>query len=103
MKVKVLGDRVLVRMGEAKETVTAGGIVMPTSVKKVDSKGTVIGVGAGRLNTMNATSTPVRWPLEVKVGDTVVFGPTAGVDFEVNGEKLKVLSESEIYAVIGEE
>jgi len=103
LKVKVLGDRVLVRLTEAAESVTKGGIVMPSSLKKSDSKGVVIGIGAGRLNTMNATATPVRWPLEVKVGDTVVFGPTSGVDFEVNGEKLKVLSESEIYAVIGEE
>lgn len=102
MKVKVLGDRVLVRMTDAKESITAGGIVMPSSLKKSDCKGEVISIGAGRLNTMSAAATPVRLPLEVKVGDIVVFGPNAGVEFECNGEKLKVLSESEIYAIIGE-
>lgn len=98
--IKVLGDRVLVRLQEAEESVTKGGIVMPGSLKKTDSKGTVIAVGPGRLNTTATSLEPVRWPLEVKVGDTIVFGPNAGADFDYNGEKLKVLNESEIFAIL---
>lgn len=103
MKIKVLGDRVLVRLFKQEDTVTAGGIVMPGSVKQDESKGEVLAVGAGRLNPANPGETAIRWALEVKVGDVVVFSPTAGVELTHKTEKLKILSESEIYAVIGEE
>lgn len=103
MKIKVLGDRVLVRLFKPADTATAGGIIMPSSVKQDESKGEVLAVGAGRLNPANPGTTAIRWPLEVKVGDTVVFSPTSGVEIDHHGEKLKVLSESEIFAVIGAE
>lgn len=95
MNIRPLHDRVVVRRKEEEEK-TAGGIVLPGSAKEKPNQGEVVAVGNGRV----LDNGDVR-PVDVKVGDTVVFGKYAGSDtIEVNGEELVILSESDIKAVL---
>lgn len=95
MKIRPLHDRVLVRRKEEEKT-TAGGIVLPGSAKEKPNRGEVIAIGSGRI----LDNGDVR-PIDVKVGDVVVFGKYAGTDtIEVDGDELIILSESDIKAVI---
>lgn len=95
MKIRPLHDRVVVRRKE-EEQMTAGGIVLPGSAKEKPNQGEVVAVGTGRV-LENGESRPV----DVKVGDTVVFGKYAGTDtIEVDGEELIIISESDIKAVV---
>ena len=95
MNIRPLHDRVLVRRKEEEET-SAGGIVLPGSAKEKPNQGEVVAVGSGRI----LDNGDVR-PVDVKVGDTVVFGKYAGSDtIEVDGNELVILSESDIKAVI---
>ncbi|MBX2807220.1 MAG: co-chaperone GroES [Cellvibrionaceae bacterium] len=95
MKIRPLHDRVVVRRQEEEET-TAGGIVLPGSAKEKPNQGEVLAVGVGRI----LDSGDVR-PVDVKVGDVVVFGKYAGSDtIDVDGEELVILSESDIKAVV---
>lgn len=95
MKIRPLYDRVVVRRKEEEEK-TAGGIVLPGSAKEKPNQGEVVAVGEGKV-LENGTVRPVA----LKVGDQVVFGQYAGSNtIEVDGEKLIIMSESEIYAVV---
>ena len=95
MKIRPLHDRVIVRRQEEEET-SAGGIVLPGSAQEKPNQGEVIAVGSGRILD-NGESRAV----DVKVGDTVVFGKYAGSDtIDVDGEELVILSESDIKAVV---
>lgn len=95
MKIRPLHDRVVVRRKEEEEK-TAGGIVLPGSAKEKPNQGEVVAVGNGRV----LDNGEVR-AVDVKVGDTVVFGKYAGSDtIEVDGEELVILSESDIKAVL---
>lgn len=95
MKIRPLHDRVVVRRKEEEEK-TAGGILLPGSAKEKPNQGEVIAVGIGRV----LDNGEVR-PVDVKVGDTVVFGKYAGSDtIELEGQELVILSESDIKAVI---
>jgi len=95
MNIRPLHDRVVVRRKEEEEK-TAGGIVLPGSAKEKPNQGEVVAVGNGRV----LDSGEVR-PVDVKVGDVVVFGKYAGSDtIEIDGEELVILSESDIKAVL---
>lgn len=95
MSIRPLHDRVVVRRKEEEEK-TAGGIVLPGSAKEKPNQGVVVAVGNGRVLDNGETR-----PVDVKVGDTVVFGKYAGSDtIEVDGEELVILSESDIKAII---
>jgi len=95
MSIRPLHDRVVVRRKEEEET-TAGGIVLPGSAKEKPNQGEVVAVGNGRVLDSGDTR-----PVDVKVGDTVVFGKYAGSDtIEVGGEELVILSESDIKAIV---
>lgn len=95
MKIRPLHDRVVVRRKE-EEATSAGGIVLPGSAKEKPNQGVVVAVGSGRV----LDNGEVR-PVDVKVGDTVVFGKYAGSDtIEVDGEELVILGESDIKAVV---
>ncbi|MCH2559089.1 MAG: co-chaperone GroES [Alcanivorax sp.] len=94
MKIRPLHDRVLVRR-EEEETKTAGGIVLPGSAAEKPSRGEVIAAGNGKIQD----SGDVR-PLDVKVGDKVIFGQYSGNTVKVDGEELLIMSEAEILAVI---
>ena len=94
MNIRPLQDRVVVRRTE-EEQKTAGGIVLPDSATEKPAQGEVIAVGPGRILD-NGESRPV----DVKVGDTVVFGKYASNTVKIDGEELLILSESEIYGVV---
>ena len=95
MKISPLHDRVVVRRKE-EEAKTAGGIVLPGSAKEKPNQGEVVAVGSGKVLD-NGESRPV----DVSVGDVIVFGKYAGSDtIEIDGEELVILSEADIKAVI---
>ncbi|WP_438952133.1 co-chaperone GroES [Porticoccus sp.] len=95
MKIRPLHDRVVIRRKEEEEK-TAGGILLPGSAKEKPNEGEVVAVGIGRV----LDNGEVR-PVDVKVGDKVVFGKYAGSDtIEIDGQELVILSESDIKAVI---
>jgi chaperonin GroES len=95
MKIRPLHDRVVVRRQEEEQT-SAGGIVLPGSAKEKPNQGSVVAVGSGRI----LDNGEVR-ALDVKVGDSVIFGKYAGNDtIDVDGEELIIISESDIKAVV---
>ncbi len=94
MKIRPLHDRVVVRRKEEEET-TAGGILLPGSAKEKPSQGEVIAVGNGRV----LDNGEVR-AVDLKVGDTVVFGQYSGSTVKISGEELLIMSESDIFGVI---
>ena len=95
MKIRPLHDRVVVRRKE-EETKSAGGIVLPGSAQEKPSQGEIVAAGTGRILQNGDVQ-----PLDVKVGDTVVFGKYSGINtVEIDGEELLILNESEIYGVL---
>ena len=94
MKMRPLHDRVIVKRLEAEQT-TKGGIVIPDSAAEKPIKGKVIAVGNGKI----LENGDVR-PLDLKVGDIVLFGKYSGNEVKVEGEELVVMNESEVMAVI---
>ena len=89
-----LQDRVLVRRIEG-ESKSAGGVIIPDTAKEKPSEGEVVAVGPG---TRNEDGTVV--PLEVKVGDRVLFGKWNGTDVKLGGEELMILKESDLFGII---
>ena len=89
MKIRPLGDRVLVEPIEEKEQ-TVGGIIIPDSAKEKPLKGTVKAVGNGTKDE----------PMVVAVGDTVLYGKYAGTEIEFEGEKYLMMRQSDILAII---
>jgi len=94
MKIRPLHDRVVVRRME-EETTSAGGIVIPDSATEKPAQGEIIAVGNGKITD----SGDVR-PLDVKVGDKVMFGKFSGTEVKIDGEELLVMREEDIVAVI---
>ena len=94
MKLKPLGDRIVVKAAEAEER-TKSGIVLPDSAKEKPTKGKVVSVGPGRLDEKGK---PME--LGVRAGDTVYYGKYSGTEVEVNGEKFVIVRESEIFGVL---
>jgi chaperonin GroES len=93
MKLKPLGDRLIVRAIEDEET-TASGLVLPDTAKEKPQKGEVIAVGEGRWDEDGEK----RIPLDVKEGDTVLYSKYGGTEIKVDGEELLVLRESDVLA-----
>jgi len=91
-KLVPLGDRVVVKAIE-REEVTKGGIVLPDTVKEKPQEGEVIAVGPGKL-----TDEGKRIPMDVKVGDIVIYAKYAGTEFKLDDEELMILRESDILA-----
>lgn len=94
IKLQPLGDRVVVEREESEEK-TAGGIVLPDTAKDKPARGKVVSVGEGRL-----LEDGKRHPLQVKVGDRVVFSSYAGETFQVGDDELLLMREDEILAVL---
>ncbi len=94
MNIRPLHDRVLVRRME-EETTTAGGIVLPGSAAEKPTQGEVLAVGKGRI----LENGDVR-PMDVKVGDKVLFGQYSGSAVKVNGEELLMMREEDIMGVL---
>ncbi|MFV2060217.1 MAG: co-chaperone GroES [Gammaproteobacteria bacterium] len=94
MKIRPLHDRVIVRRME-EETTTAGGIVIPDSAAEKPSEGEIVAAGTGKVSD----SGDVR-PLDVKVGDKILFGKYSGTEVKVEGEDLIVMREEDIMGVV---
>ena len=94
MKLKPLGDRLIVKPVEEEET-TASGLVLPETAKEKPQRGTVLAVGAGRL-----LDSGERGELSVAVGDEVIYGKYAGSDIEVDGREVKILRETDVLAKV---
>ncbi|MBI4834039.1 MAG: co-chaperone GroES [Planctomycetes bacterium] len=94
MKLKPLGDKVLVQRVEG-ETKTKGGIVLPDTAKEKPKEGKVIAVGEGKLLDSGSRSKP-----NVKVGDRVVFASFAGSEVKVEEKEYLIMPEEDILAVI---
>ena len=94
MKIRPLHDRVIVRRMEEERT-SPGGIVIPDSAAEKPIRGEVIAVGNGKI----MDSGDVR-PMDVKVGDTILFGKYSGTEVKVDGEELLVMREEDIMGVI---
>lgn len=94
MKFRPLHDRVLVRRLEEDER-TAGGIIIPDTAKEKPMQGEIIAVGKG---ARGDDGVPV--PLDVAVGETVLFGKYAGSEVTIDGEELVILRESDIMGVV---
>ena len=92
---KPLGSRVLVEPLEQEE-VTAGGIVLPDTAKEKPQKGTVLSVGPG-----DRDDTGKYIPMDVKVGDVVLFAKYGGTEIKIEGKKLLILRESDILGIVG--
>lgn len=89
MNIKPLADRVLVRPAAAEEK-TVGGIILPDSAKEKPLKGEVISVGNGTKDE----------EMVVKPGNHVLYGKYAGTEIEINGEKLLIMRQSDILAIV---
>ena len=96
MEIRPLHDRVIVRRVEEKKT-TSSGLIIPDSSTEKPSRGEVVATGNGKVSAQGDLI-----PLDVKVGDTVMFGQYSGSEITVGEEKLLVMSEDEIVAVIQE-
>ena len=94
MKIRPLHDRVVVKRSE-EETTSPGGIVIPDSATEKPIRGEVVAVGNGKL----LDNGEIR-PLDLKVGDKILFGKYSGTEVKVGGEELLVMREDDVMAVI---
>ncbi|MCA1363851.1 co-chaperone GroES [Bradyrhizobium sp. IC3069] len=93
MHFRPLHDRVLVRRIDAEEK-TAGGIIIPDNAKEKPQQGEIIAVGPGGRNEQGQLV-----PLDVKVGDRVLFGKWSGTEVKIDGEELLIMKESDLLGV----
>jgi len=94
MNLKPLGDRVIVRPSEAEETLPSG-LVLPDTAKEKPQEGEVLAVGKGEYHGDELV------PLDVKVGDKVIYSKYGGTEITVDGEDVLILSARDLLAVIG--
>jgi chaperonin GroES len=94
MKIRPLNDRVLVKRLKEEE-VTKGGIIIPDSAKEKPAEGEVMAVGAGKLDDKG-----VRAPMEVKVGNKVLFSKYGGTEVKIDGESYLIMREDDILGVV---
>lgn len=92
--VRPLHDRILVRR-TAEENKTAGGIIIPDTAKEKPQRGEIVAAGKGRISDEGKVM-----PLEVKVGDKVLFGKYSGTELKLNGEELLMMREEDILGII---
>ena len=93
MKIRPLGDRILVKRLDSEER-TKGGIIIPDSAKEKPIEATVVAVGNGKRNKAGK----VR-PLDVKAGDKILFGKYSGAEVKLDGEEHLILREEEVLAI----
>lgn len=95
IQLKPLGDRLVIKPAGREET-TKSGIVLPDTAKEKPQRGTIVAAGEGRRDDDGD-----RIPLDVKVGDEVLFAKYAGTEFKMEDQDLLILSEKDVLAVIG--
>mgnify|MGYP006269612005 FL=1 len=96
MKIRPLQDRVIVRRLEEEEK-TKGGIIIPDTAKEKPQEGKVIAVGKGKV-----TEDGKVIPLDVKVGDKILFGKYSGTEIKIDGEEHLIMREEDILGIIEE-
>jgi chaperonin GroES len=94
MNVRPLRDRLLVERIEEQEQ-RVGGIIIPDTAKEKPQQGRVVAVGKGRVNDRGEV-----FPLDVKAGDTVLFGKYAGTEIKIDGKEYLILREDEVFGVL---
>ncbi|MEE8303774.1 MAG: co-chaperone GroES [Candidatus Tectomicrobia bacterium] len=94
MALKPLHDRILVRRNEEEEQ-QQGSIIIPDTAKEKPQEAKVLAVGSGRVNDDGKVQ-----PLDVKEGDTVIFGKYAGTEVKVDGEELLIIREDDVLGVL---
>jgi chaperonin GroES len=94
-KLKPLEDRILVKPSEGEET-TSSGLVIPDTAKEKPQEGSVVAVGPGRFNEDGDE----RIPLDINVGDTVIYSKYGGTEVKVDGEEYLILSGRDVLAVL---
>jgi len=94
MNVRPLDDRLLVQRNDS-ATQTAGGLYLPETAKEKPVEGTVLAVGDGRLTEEGKTL-----PLQVKVGDRIIFGKYSGTEIKLDGEERLILREDDVLGIL---
>lgn len=94
MNIKPLGERIVLKVLESEEK-TKSGIVLPDTAKEKPQMGKVLAVGSGKV-----LDNGEKLPLEVKVGDQVLFAKYAGTEVKLDGEEYMILKESDILAIV---
>jgi chaperonin GroES len=95
IKLKPLGDRVVVKPAAAEEK-TAGGIILPDTAKEKPVEGTIVAAGPGKVADDGKAI-----KMEVKVGDKVLYGKYSGTEVTINGEEYLIMRESDIFGILG--
>ncbi len=95
MKFRPLHDRVLVEREESEEK-TAGGIIIPDTAKEKPMQGKIVAVGSGARDEQGKVT-----PLDVKEGDTVLFGKWSGTEIKLDGTDYLIMKESDIMGIVG--
>jgi chaperonin GroES len=94
LKIKPLGDRIVVKPMEAEEK-TKGGIILPDTVKEKPVEGTIVAAGPGRKSDDGKTV-----EMEVKVGEKILYGKYSGTEVTIEGEEYLIMRESDIFAIV---
>ena len=94
MNLKPLHDRIVVKPAEPEE-VTKGGIILPDTAKEKPMQGEVIAVGSGKLTDDGKTV-----PMELKVGDKILYGKYSGTEVTFDGQEYLIMRESDVYAIL---
>jgi chaperonin GroES len=95
MKIRPLQDRVIVKRLEDAVEKTKGGIIIPDTAKEKPQQGKIIAVGKGKVNDDGKVT-----PLDVKVGDTILFGKYSGSEIKLNGEEHLIMREEDILGIV---
>jgi chaperonin GroES len=95
MKIRPLQDRVLVKRLDDEVEKTKGGIIIPDTAKEKPQQGKVMAVGKGRVNDDGKVM-----PLDVKVGDTILFGKYSGSEIKIDGDEHLIMREEDILGVV---
>jgi chaperonin GroES len=95
MKIRPLGDRVLVKRLEEQVEKSKGGIIIPDTAKEKPQQGKVIAVGKGKVNDDGKVT-----PLDVKSGDTILFGKYSGSEVKLDGEEHLIMREEDILGIV---
>jgi len=91
--IRPIGDRIVVKATEQEET-TRGGVILPDSAKEKPNRGKVLAIGHGRVNDEGKTV-----PLEIAVGNTVLYGKYSGTEVKIEGEEYVILQERDVLAI----
>ncbi len=93
MKFRPLHDRVLIKVLDSEEK-TSGGIIIPDTAKEKPQEGEVVAIGPGAINESGKLT-----PMDVKVGDVVLFGKWSGTEVKIDGQEYSIMKESDIMGI----